>query len=64
MPAGRNVLVPRSESGTSRRPLQLQLWAPGAPCEARRTWRAAPNPRGRRLPPILNAGQGRFAGLL
>eukprot|EP00969_Alexandrium_andersonii_P166235 7345207-Alexandrium_andersonii.AAC.1 len=33
----------------------MQLWASGAPL------RAAPKPRGRRLPPIPSAAQGCFA---
>eukprot|EP00969_Alexandrium_andersonii_P326963 14448877-Alexandrium_andersonii.AAC.1 len=60
-PTGRNVPVPRSESAEVKGPLPLQLWASGAPCEARRPRRAAPKRAGHRLPPILSAGQGRVA---
>eukprot|EP00969_Alexandrium_andersonii_P069931 3086496-Alexandrium_andersonii.AAC.1 len=43
--------------GRSRRTLQLQLWAPGAPREARRPWHTVPRRFHLELGPLINFSQ-------
>eukprot|EP00969_Alexandrium_andersonii_P333794 14751743-Alexandrium_andersonii.AAC.1 len=53
-------LCPMLGIGGKRGPLQLQLWAPGAPREARRPRRSTPKSQGPSFLPMSSLRQGCF----